>query len=113
LKKIHHFGGPKHSPIPVLPGLDRKKKSSSTYFHIAVMLNLKFQLDKFRNNEEKAIIVFFAVFLIINKMSIFFHMNMAFFFLLSMNEVRGLYRLYWPKIYSRQLKNDNKESEDF
>jgi hypothetical protein len=51
LKKIHHFG-PKHSPIPALPGFGRRKNSSSTYFHIAVLLNLKFQLDKLKNNEE-------------------------------------------------------------
>jgi hypothetical protein len=56
LKKIHHFGGLKHSPIPALPGLDRKKNSPPTYCHIAVLQNLKFQLDKFKNNEEKAII---------------------------------------------------------
>jgi hypothetical protein len=43
--KIHHFGGPKHCPIPALPGLDRKKKSSSTY-SLTVMQNLKFQLKK-------------------------------------------------------------------
>jgi hypothetical protein len=58
LKKIHHFGGPKHSSILALPGLDRKKNSSSTYCLIAVLIILKIQFDKCKNNEEKAIIVF-------------------------------------------------------
>jgi hypothetical protein len=35
-----------------------KKNLSSTYCHIAVLLNLQLQLVKFKNNEEKAIIVF-------------------------------------------------------
>jgi hypothetical protein len=48
----------KKSIILVAPN---RKKSSSTYWHIVFMLNLKFQPDKFKNNEEKAIIVFFAV----------------------------------------------------
>jgi hypothetical protein len=60
LKKIHHFGRSKHSSISALPDLDGKKLSS-TYWHIVVLLNLNFPLDKFKNNEEKAIIVFFAV----------------------------------------------------
>jgi hypothetical protein len=34
----------------------------------------------------------------------------AFFFLLSINEVRGL---SWPKIYIRQLKNNNKEYAEY
>jgi hypothetical protein len=58
LKKIHHFGAPQHSPIPALSGWNRKKKLSSTYCHIAVLPNLQLQLVKFKNNEEKAIIVF-------------------------------------------------------
>jgi hypothetical protein len=58
LKKIHHFGGPNQSPNPNLPGLGRKKNSSSTSCHIAVLLNLKFQHYKFKNNEGKAIIFF-------------------------------------------------------
>jgi hypothetical protein len=62
LKKIYHFGGPKHSPNTALPGLGIKKKSSTILYLIAVLLNLKFQLDKLKNNEEKAIIVFFCSF---------------------------------------------------
>jgi hypothetical protein len=52
----------KHNLISALPGLDRKKKSFTTYWHIVVLLNLKFQLDMFKTNEEKAIIVFFCSF---------------------------------------------------
>jgi hypothetical protein len=51
LKKIHQFGYPKHCIIPALPGLDRKK-STSTYCHIAVLLNLKFQLDKLQRRKS-------------------------------------------------------------
>jgi hypothetical protein len=47
LKKIHHFGSPQHSSISALPGLDRK--NSSTYWHIVIKLNLKFQLDNIKN----------------------------------------------------------------
>jgi hypothetical protein len=50
LNKIHYFDGPnKHSSI------------SANYCHIIVTLNLKFHPDKFKINEEKAIIVYFAV----------------------------------------------------
>jgi hypothetical protein len=58
LKKIHHFGGSKYSIIQALPGLDRKTSSSSAYCLIAVLLNLVFQLDKYKPNEEKAILAF-------------------------------------------------------
>jgi hypothetical protein len=53
LKKIHHFGGPKHSSSSALPGLDRKKNILNllTYSYLA-------KSDKFKNNKEKAIIVF-------------------------------------------------------
>jgi hypothetical protein len=59
LKRIYHIGGPKQSSVSVFPGLDR---SSSTFCLRAVLLNLKFQLDKLKNNKEKTIIVFFANF---------------------------------------------------
>jgi hypothetical protein len=52
-EKNHHFGGSKHSIIPALPGLDRKKSSSSAYCLIAVLLNLKFQLDMFNTTKKK------------------------------------------------------------
>jgi hypothetical protein len=45
-------------PNPSSSKLEQKKNLSSTYCHIAVLLNLQLQLDKFKNNEEKAIIVF-------------------------------------------------------
>jgi hypothetical protein len=55
----------KHSSISALPGLDQKKPSS-TYWHKVVLLNLKFQLDKFKNNEENVnYSIFFPVLLII------------------------------------------------
>jgi hypothetical protein len=58
LKKIQHFGGPKHCPIPALPGLDRSKNSSSTYCLVCLSFFAKSELDKFKSNEEKAIIIF-------------------------------------------------------
>jgi hypothetical protein len=49
-------------PNAALQGLDRQKNSSATYCLIVVLLNLKFQLDKLKNNAEKAIIVFCSLF---------------------------------------------------
>jgi hypothetical protein len=50
-KKIQYFGGPKHGSISALPQAWTGKKSSSTYWHIVVMLYLNFQPDKLKNNE--------------------------------------------------------------
>jgi hypothetical protein len=57
LKKIQYFGSPKHSPVPALPGLDRKK-SSSTYCHNSCFVKHDVSAYKFKNNKEKAIIAF-------------------------------------------------------
>jgi hypothetical protein len=59
----------------LLPGLDREKKISQTYWHVDIILNLKFYPDRSKNNEEKA---FIADLPIINKKMHFFFIKYFF-----------------------------------